>query len=1039
MKPIPQGPFIRGINAAAQVLAQPKGSLPRVSNLIYTHRGSLATIDGSRILNWFNSTIQSNRGRFMAIQLFQPTNVARYFLALEKALDQNLTVPVGLVAADGGAGGTLGAGTYFYVVTAIDGVGGETPASVEANVAIAANHKVSLTWTAVTNATGYNVYRGTSTGNDFLMFAAGLPVTTNSFTDDGSATVGVLYNLLASPNGAFTTYRIVGGHVGQETDFTTTGPNALNLGNVFTVAGCSPAGFNAGWGPITRVFGNTVVVGSTFLSSPGSQTGGGGTLTVGNAVRPPTINTTQQTALIKMPNQGTAPIAYSNSNIVTLFPADLPIGGGDPGGSGGGGGTGGGGSVGGPPPTIAGGVLGNVTALPQMLQFQNSVVIALGNGFAPQVFIDPSTVTAITSTFVPAFPTWSATTAFGAGSIIQPTTNTNNIFYKALQGGTSGASQPAVFSTQTAADKGKQVADAGIIWVNQGATNSAAPAPPGAAHIIEYAGSLWVANTSFANTANGLDGPSVVRMSDVNNINSWNPINAAFLDKDDGTSIQGMAAFTITAQGIPPQGSLVVFKDFASYQIAGVFGSPNFAIQRVKTDMGCIAPRSIQFLPGFGVARLTHLGIAVFDGVEDRVVSEEIRPYLFPSSDSIGPSFPPVTFSSNLTNQNPLNPALWSRYPLPPPASGPLPPLQITNSLIIPTVNTGDCGQIYTGVAFPADQFAEITIGQLAVDGECGPTVRVTQTGGYAVSVLGPPSAALISLLIADFVHASNELGTFNAVINPGDVVRLSVAGTALTVTLNGVKIITANDSSQTSGSPGLFINTFNVLAATTVTNFSAGATSTGVSDITVMDANFAALSWGSQTANPPMYVLAIPIGNSQGLLTRLLAYDLVLRAWSVVDLPFPIGTMTQMRAAGTAPVTVFGGAVDGTLQRWQAGDVGWYSNSSSISPVAWSFQTPEAFLQAADQRLYCRNLVVRGINTNSLSPITVTTAVGGTSLGSATPKSLPTTGDFDIFVPIGATGLRFHATVAGNGNVEIQALDWHVEEKPLRVPVTVA
>src|SRR6185312_3085543 len=40
--------------------------------------------------------------------------------------DKTLPAPSLLAATDGGAGGILGAGTYFYEVTALDGMGGET-------------------------------------------------------------------------------------------------------------------------------------------------------------------------------------------------------------------------------------------------------------------------------------------------------------------------------------------------------------------------------------------------------------------------------------------------------------------------------------------------------------------------------------------------------------------------------------------------------------------------------------------------------------------------------------------------------------------------------------------------------------------------------------------------------------------------------------------------------------------------------------------------------------------------------------------------
>jgi len=123
-------------------------------------------------------------------------------------------------------------------------------------------------------------------------------------------------------------------------------------------------------------------------------------------------------------------------------------------------------------------------------------------------------------------------------------------------------------------------------------------------------------------------------MSDSNNPNSWNPVNTAFIGRNDGTQITGLQQFTIAALGISPTGSLCVFKEFTTYQVIGVFGSASFEIQPAQTNLGCLAARSIQFLPGFGVCRWTHLGFAVFDGINDRLISEDIRPYLFGGVDS---------------------------------------------------------------------------------------------------------------------------------------------------------------------------------------------------------------------------------------------------------------------------------------------------------------------------------------------------------------------------------------------------------------------
>src|SRR5208282_683751 len=99
----------------------------------------------------------------------------------------------------------------------------------------------------------------------------------------------------------------------------------------------------------------------------------------------------------------------------------------------------------------------------------------------------------------------------------------------------------------------------------------------------------------------------------------------------------GLATFTIAESGITPTGSLVAFKDYSTYQIIGIFGSESFAIIQAQTDLGCIATDTIQFIPGFGIARLSHLGPAIFNGVRDQLFGEELRPYIFGGEPDIVP------------------------------------------------------------------------------------------------------------------------------------------------------------------------------------------------------------------------------------------------------------------------------------------------------------------------------------------------------------------------------------------------------------------
>jgi hypothetical protein len=184
--------------------------------------------------------------------------------------------------------------------------------------------------------------------------------------------------------------------------------------------------------------------------------------------------------------------------------------------------------------------------------------------------------------------------------------------------------------------------------------------PPGTQHIAFHLGSLWVWNTAPTTTV--LDGPSSLRMSDaVNPTGSWPSANQSFIAKDDGQVGMGLSAYTIAETGISPTATLVAFKNYSAYQINGVFGAANFSVQRIKSDMGCLAPRSIQFVAGFGIIRLTHKGFALYNGVDDKLISEEIRPAIFgdppgPLSHANGVSginFAAVIRAASVQSQNP--------------------------------------------------------------------------------------------------------------------------------------------------------------------------------------------------------------------------------------------------------------------------------------------------------------------------------------------------------------------------------------------------
>ena len=380
VKPSSSGAFVKGVDASTGVLLQPKGSVPRASNLVLTKRGSLDTCDGSAILAAYTGVPTLGRGEILCVFYYAPTGVPGYYLLVQKAVDQPLGAPLNLVATDGGAGGSLPAAvSLFYKVTACDGVGGETTVSNQAmfTQGITA-HKVTLTWNIVPNAVYYNVYRATTTGAEVLVVSQSIifqpaGATSVTFTDDGS-----WVNLSLSLSSA--TSQLVLGNTQYTYQDASSFVNLLLPGSRVTVSGVTPSGYNLTGNVVAVPTASSFVlqVAGNALLAPGT----GGTV-VGAA--PSTADTTQQVALVKVPVISQGGISsYTDASIVALWPinpgAAFAIGT-IPGGSGaGGGGTGGGGGgTGGvlrivPAPITQ--TVGDVTALKAILNGTTDVTSA---------------------------------------------------------------------------------------------------------------------------------------------------------------------------------------------------------------------------------------------------------------------------------------------------------------------------------------------------------------------------------------------------------------------------------------------------------------------------------------------------------------------------------------------------------------------------------------------------------------------------------------------------------------------------------------
>jgi hypothetical protein len=93
---------------------------------------------------------------------------------------ERLTPPVQIASTTNTSGGTLGAGTWRAVITAINGAGETTVSNEISQVTTGATSTINWNWNAVNGATGYKVYRtalGGAPGTELLLATVGAVTT----------------------------------------------------------------------------------------------------------------------------------------------------------------------------------------------------------------------------------------------------------------------------------------------------------------------------------------------------------------------------------------------------------------------------------------------------------------------------------------------------------------------------------------------------------------------------------------------------------------------------------------------------------------------------------------------------------------------------------------------------------------------------------------------------------------------------------------------------------------------------------------------
>lgn len=121
-------------------------------------------------------------------------------------------------------------------------------------------------------------------------------------------------------------------------------------------------------------------------------------------------------------------------------------------------------------------------------------------------------------------------------------------------------------------------------------------------------------------------------------------------------------------------------------------------------------------------------------------------------------------------------------------------------------LGNANCTESYNGVSWPNDQYSETTLGaNLNATGSAGPAVRCSTSDWSQYAVICDTGGAHLVKFVAG---AFTGLGDYTAVPPvAGDVVRLEIQGTNLTVKVNGATVLgPIGDSDIAAGRTGIYI-----------------------------------------------------------------------------------------------------------------------------------------------------------------------------------------------------------------------------------------
>jgi hypothetical protein len=185
--------------------------------------------------------------------------------------------------------------------------------------------------------------------------------------------------------------------------------------------------------------------------------------------------------------------------------------------------------------------------------------------------------------------------------------------------------------------------------------------------------------------------------------------------------------------------------------------------------------------------------------------------------------------------------------------------------------------------------------------------------------------------------------------------------------------------------------------------------------------------AWAVQSQNPPLYIAACPVAGTS--LTRLFAYDLIRRGWTRFTLPVPIASMNLYFAPGVFPTIHVGGASDGKIYRFFAGD-----RQDDGVDIAWSVKTRAYFTVNQMEPTFWRRAQIN-LEGEPNQTITVTPYVDGEARAEQ-PFTIPNSDEDDVETVLSPdimeVGNRAQLFVAGSGRAALRGIELQAVPKPI-------